>query len=76
MVRKRNWTYLRDYGEEKQWRQVASVIVRKRDEKPIKTTRELKELLSPLFAWKKKGINPLTLVFRVYALRLIANLKY
>lgn len=62
---------LRDYGEEKQWRQAAAAIVRERAKKPIKTTFELKSILSPLFAWKKKGINPLTLVFQ--GLRIAVN---
>jgi len=62
---------LRDYGEEKQWRRVASFIVQKRKEKPIRTTGELKDLLTPLFSWKKKGINPLTLIFQ--ALRIAVN---
>lgn len=55
---------LRDYGEEKQWRKASSLIVKARAEKPIKTTHELKELLSPMFSWKKKGVNPLTLIFQ------------
>lgn len=62
---------LKEYGEEKQWRKVASVIVAARNEKPIKTTKELADLLRPLFAWKKKGVNPLTLVFQ--GLRIAVN---
>lgn len=62
---------LREYGEEKYWRKVASVIVKARDENPIKTTKELADLLRPLFAWKKKGVNPLTLIFQ--GLRIAVN---
>lgn len=61
----------REYGEEKQWRKCAQVIVKARKEAPITTTIELKELLSPLFSWKKKGVNPLTLIFQ--ALRIAVN---
>jgi len=62
---------LKEYGEEKQWRRVASVIVTARNEKPISTTKELADLLRPLFAWKKKGVNPLTLIFQ--GLRIAVN---
>ncbi len=62
---------IRDYGEEKQWRKAASVIVQARDQKPIETTTALKELLSPVFSWKKKGVNPLTLIFQ--GLRIAVN---
>jgi 16S rRNA (cytosine1402-N4)-methyltransferase len=61
----------RDYGEEKQWRQAAKTIVAARNEKPINTTLELAQVLNPLFSWKKKGINPLTLIFQ--ALRICVN---
>src|SRR5690606_6147926 len=46
-------------------------IVEARNKKPIQTTSELKELLSPLFSWKKKGVNPLTLIFQ--GLRIAVN---
>ncbi|HRD55844.1 MAG TPA: 16S rRNA (cytosine(1402)-N(4))-methyltransferase RsmH [Parachlamydiaceae bacterium] len=62
---------LREYGEEKQWRKAASAIVQARKKAPITTTLQLKELLSPLFSWKKKGINPLTLIFQ--GLRIAVN---
>jgi 16S rRNA (cytosine1402-N4)-methyltransferase len=62
---------LREYGEEKQWKRVAATIVRSRDIKPITTTKELADLLRPLFAWKKKGVNPLTLIFQ--GLRIAVN---
>lgn len=61
----------RDYGEEKQWRAAARVIVEARAEKNIETTHQLAEVLNPIFSWKKKGINPLTLIFQ--ALRIAVN---
>lgn len=61
----------REYGEEKQWRLAARSIVKAREEKPIKTTKELATVLNPLFSWKKKGINPLTLIFQ--GLRIAVN---
>ena len=62
----------RDYGEEKQWRHAAKVIVRERSKKTIKTTKELAEILIPALKFKaKKGINPATLVFQ--ALRIAVN---
>lgn len=62
---------LREYGEEKYWRKSASAIVLARNEKLIKTTTELADLLRPLFSWKKKGVNPLTLIFQ--GLRIAVN---
>jgi 16S rRNA (cytosine1402-N4)-methyltransferase len=61
----------RTLGEEKQWRQAARVIVAARNQKPILTTQELTAVLKPIFFWKKKGINPLTLIFQ--ALRIYVN---
>lgn len=61
----------RDYGEEKQWRAAAHAVVVSRDKKPILTTLDLVNVLQPLFSWKKKGINPLTLIFQ--ALRIHVN---
>lgn len=61
----------REYGEEKQWRAAAHTIVVSREKKPILTTIDLVEVLKPIFSWKKKGINPLTLIFQ--ALRIYVN---
>jgi 16S rRNA (cytosine1402-N4)-methyltransferase len=62
----------RDYGEEKQWRHAARVIVRARGEKLLRTTKELADLLGPALWFKsKKGINPVTLIFQ--ALRIAVN---
>lgn len=62
---------LRDYGEEKQWRAAARTIVAARDTKPILTTHALADVLRPIFSWRKKGVNPLTLVFQ--GLRICVN---
>lgn len=61
----------REYGEEKQWRAAARTIVAARSKSSISTTLELAEVLRPIFFWKKKGINPLTLIFQ--ALRIAVN---
>lgn len=61
----------REYGEEKQWRKAANAICEGRKLGWIGTTHDLAELLRPLFSWKKKGINPLTLIFQ--ALRIAVN---
>lgn len=62
---------IRDYGEEKKWRQAARAIFNARREKPITTTRELAAVLQPVFRYTKTKINPLTLVFQ--ALRIAVN---
>lgn len=65
-------TIFREYGEEKQWRKAARIIVETRKTKRFLTTKDLKDvLLKPLFRYDKKGINPLTLVFQ--ALRIAVN---
>lgn len=62
----------RKYGEEKSWRRAARGIVFARQEKAIKTTKELAEILLAALPKKKKGkINPLTLIFQ--ALRIAVN---
>lgn len=61
----------KEYGEEKQWRRAAQTIVTERQKKKITTTFELNEILRPIFPWKKKGINPLTLIYQ--ALRIAVN---
>lgn len=66
---------VRDYGEEKQWRAVAKTIVKARESTTISSTKQLVDILKPLFNWKYKkggkGINPLTLVFQ--GLRIAVN---
>lgn len=62
----------RDYGEEKQWRLAAYLIVKARTEQPFKTTLDLDKILTHrLKAKSKKGIHPLTLIFQ--ALRIAVN---
>lgn len=61
----------RDYGEERQWRAAAKAIVTARSKQPIRTTHELVAVLRPVLFWKKKGVNPLTLIFQ--ALRICVN---
>lgn len=61
----------REYGEEKRWRAAAQAVVQARSDQPLVTTHDLVKVLSPLFSWKKKGINPLTLIFQ--GLRICVN---
>jgi len=61
----------RDYGEEMQWRRAANRIVQERKKRPIVTTKDLVEILSPVLRSRKKGINPLTKIFQ--ALRICVN---
>ena len=62
----------RDYGEEKQWRKAARVLVEARKTKTFVTTRDLVDTLHPpLYRFSKKGIHPLTLIFQ--ALRICVN---
>jgi 16S rRNA (cytosine1402-N4)-methyltransferase len=62
----------RNYGEEKQWRIAAQVIVNSRKAKAINTTKELSSLLYPVLVRRAKpGISPLTLIFQ--ALRIAVN---
>lgn len=62
----------RNYGEEKQWRLAAYLIVQAREKQPLKTTFDLERILTHrLRAKSKKGIHPLTLVFQ--GLRIAVN---
>lgn len=62
----------REYGEEKQWRAAARVIVQSRTSQPFQTTADLTRILNPaLGKYSKKGLNPSTLVFQ--ALRICVN---
>jgi 16S rRNA (cytosine1402-N4)-methyltransferase len=63
---------LRDYGEEKQWRKAAHAITNARTRQPIRTTKDLVNILYPVLMHRaKKGLNPLTLVFQ--GLRIFLN---
>lgn len=62
----------RDYGEEKQWRLAAYLIVQARNERALRTTLDLDKILTHrLKAKSKKGLHPLTLLFQ--ALRIAVN---
>ncbi len=62
----------REYGEEKQWRAAARVIIKARQVRSIETTADLSAILLPILSrYSKKGIHPLTLVFQ--ALRICVN---
>ena len=61
----------RSFGEEPQWRFAASLIVKKRKECHLRTTRELTELLAPMQHYHRRQIHYATLIFQ--ALRLAVN---
>lgn len=62
----------RDYGEEREWRASAKIIVQARKQKPIQTTKDLVELLAPFLSrGKKRTHHPLTKVFQ--AIRICVN---
>ncbi len=62
----------RDYGEEKQWRRAAGLIVEERAKAPITTTLQLAQLFrEKLHKGAKKGLHPATLIFQ--ALRIAVN---
>lgn len=67
---------LRDYGEERQARRIARSIVRRRDERVIETTRDLRETVSaavgrPRRKYRRAPIDPATRTFQ--ALRIEVN---
>lgn len=70
---------LRDYGEERQHRQIARKIVAVREQKPIQTTAELAEIVRSVVGGRrpsagyasKKPIHPATKTFQ--ALRIAVN---
>lgn len=62
----------RVYGEEKQWRRAAGLIVEARQTVPFTTTLQLADLFrEKLHKGAKKGIHPATLIFQ--ALRIAVN---
>lgn len=62
----------RDYGEEKQWRSAARLVVRSRQQAPFRSTLDLVHALEPSLRFRaKRGIHPLTLIFQ--ALRIAVN---
>lgn len=63
---------IRDYGEEKQWRRAARLIVEEREKTPFTTTLQLAQLFrEKLHKGAKKGLHPATLIFQ--ALRIAVN---
>lgn len=60
-----------EYGEEHQATRIAKAIIEHRQKEPIKTTKQLSELVEKILGWKKKGIHPATKVFQ--ALRIAVN---
>jgi 16S rRNA (cytosine1402-N4)-methyltransferase len=68
------WEIFSNYGEERFSRSIARLIVRKRGEKPIETTKQLAELITNFYARSRKGrwrIHPATKIFQ--ALRIEVN---
>lgn len=62
----------REYGEEKQWRAAAWNLIKARQQAPLKTTKDLVDVLTPALHYRaKKGIHPVTLIFQ--ALRIAVN---
>ncbi|MDX1501831.1 MAG: 16S rRNA (cytosine(1402)-N(4))-methyltransferase RsmH [Thermoanaerobaculia bacterium] len=62
----------REYGEERQARRIARAVVKRRAEKPIQTTRELRDLVHRLRSPRPgRRIDPATRVFQ--ALRIEVN---
>jgi 16S rRNA (cytosine1402-N4)-methyltransferase len=63
----------REYGEERYARRIARRIVRQRDEQPLRTTRQLAELVRAAVpgGWRPARIHPATRVFQ--ALRIHVN---
>lgn len=62
---------LREYGEERAWKKIAKAIVDYRHAKPIKTTRQLVEILFSLRLGHRGKIHPATKTFQ--ALRIAVN---
>ena len=62
---------LRDYGEEPRARAIARAIVAARKKKPIRTTKDLVEAISPVARRTKKHLHPATLTFQ--AIRIAVN---
>lgn len=68
---KLEWIF-REYGEEKRWKQAAKTIVDARKKTPIKSTKELADLIaSSMGRGIKKKLHPATLIFQ--ALRICVN---
>lgn len=66
---------IRDYGEERRWRQAARAIVEGRQKKRIETTEDLVNVLGPVLGWKRKHMHPATLVFQAIRIEVNQELK-
>lgn len=62
---------LREYGEEKKWKEIARSIVRYRKQQPFKTTLQLVEVIDQIKKNKNFRISPATQTFQ--ALRIAVN---
>jgi len=62
---------IRDYGEERFARQIASAIVNQRNVKPLETTQQLSELIAKVVKKREPGLNPATRTFQ--AIRIFIN---
>jgi len=69
---------IRDYGEEKRWRKIASIIVEERKNNPFEKTSDLSNLIARKVGKSKKHLHPATLTFqglRIYVNRELDVLK-
>ena len=64
-------TLLREFGEERWARRIARNIVRRRQKAPLRTTRELVEVIERSVPPQRRGIHPATRTFQ--ALRISVN---
>lgn len=63
---------IRDLGEEPRWRRAADAIVKERRNRPIKTTKQLADLMLAALGSRTRGrLHPATLVFQ--GLRICVN---
>ncbi len=62
---------LREYGEERYARRIATAIVKEREEQPLKTTLQLAELIKKAVPTREKGKHPATRSFQ--AIRIFIN---
>ena len=61
---------LATYGEERRARQLAKIIVRERERTPIKTTRQLAEIIERHSPQRPQRIHPATRVFQALRIRI------
>lgn len=62
---------LRDYGEERYARRIATAIVEDREKQPFTTTKQLADLVARVVPTREKGKHPATRVFQ--AIRIVVN---